>query len=313
MTDRVRSSGAYLAYAGFLLLITPTGWPLLFAVGTAIYAVAEQDSEAAVAAVAFGVPALVLGWFGWRFLGRSCRRLPDGLRVRGFFRTHRVPWRDVVDVTATEFESYGRGFSWARVRVTFRRADGEVRTVTVASSYRSATVGRRMIRGWFPPGHRLHRPAPGPVAAVDLSGLPVLETLHPQQAVRAIHTGLDAAAGAGAVYGLVRALEADRYWVAVPCALVLAGVAWLALRIARARVDLTAEGLVNHGYFHDFTVAAAAIDDFVLVPSGAGRAVRVVTTGGSRQPAAGAGFGDYPAATRDRLAAWRTRVRRRPA
>ncbi|WP_290058187.1 PH domain-containing protein [Amycolatopsis solani] len=313
MTDRVRSSGAYLAYAGFLLLIAPTGWPLLFAVGTGIYAVAEADSEAAIAAAVFGVPAVVLGWLCWRFLGRSCRRLPDGLRVRGFFRIQRVPWRDVVDVTASEFRSYGRGFPWGQVRVVFRRADGEVRTTTVASSYRSATVGLRTIRSWFPPGHPLHRPAPAPVVAVDLSGSPVLGTLRPQQSVRAIHTGLDAAVGAGAVYGLVRAIEAGLTWVAVPCALVLGGVAWLAVRIARARVNLTPDGLVNHGYFHDFTVAAAASDDFVLVPSGAGRSVRIVTDAGSLQPAAGAGFGDYPGETRRRLADWHARIRPRPA
>ncbi|GLY36623.1 hypothetical protein Amsp01_026470 [Amycolatopsis sp. NBRC 101858] len=313
MTDRVRSSGTYLAYAGFLLLIAPTGWPLLFAVGTASYALAEGDGEAAVAAVVFAVPALVLGWLCWRFLGRSCRRLPDGLRVRGFFRTHRVPWRDVVDVTASEFRSYGRGFSWGQVRVAFTRADGEVRTITVASSYRSATAGLRTIRSWFPPGHRLHRPAPAPVEAADQSGLPVLETLHRQPSMRAIHTGLDAVLGAGAVYGLVRAFQADLTWAAVLCGVALAGVGWLALRIARARVDLTTGGLVNRGYFHDFTVAAAAIDGFVLNPSGAGQTVRVVTGTGSLQIAAGAGFGDYPAETRDRLAAWHTRVRPRPA
>ena len=71
---------------------------------------------------------------------------------------------------------------------------------------------------------------------------------------------------------------------------------------------LAAGGLVNRGYFCDFTVAAAAIDDLVQVSSG----VRVVTDSGSRRPA-GAGFGDYLGETRRRLAAWHTTVRRRPA
>ncbi|MFI5583591.1 hypothetical protein ACIA5G_01030 [Amycolatopsis sp. NPDC051758] len=67
--------------------------------------------------------------------------------------------------------------------------------------------------------------------------------------------------------------------------------------------------MVNRGYFRDFTVAATAIDDLVQVSSG----VRVVTDSGSRRPAAGAGFGDYPGETRRRLVAWHTTVRRRPA
>ncbi|MGQ0840498.1 hypothetical protein [Actinokineospora sp.] len=301
----------------FMWLVLPTGWPTLLTIIVAFSVADTADSEEWLAVAIPAVLAAALWWLGWRFMGRSCTRLPDGLLVRGFRRSYRVPWTDVVDVSSTEFESVGRSFSFSQVRVTFRRpGDGRVITVKVASSYRSGSVGRDTVQSWLPGWHPQHRrlpePAPWLPGGVGLARLPVLTSLRPPGYLVAIYLALIAGFAVACVVGAVACLRYDgTAWAVVATVLLLLAVAalWPAARAFRARVELTAAGLVNHGYFHTVAFAAVGIEGFVLVPSGAGGAVRVVLAGrGSRQLAVGAGFGGHPEQTLRELERWHAAV-----
>jgi hypothetical protein len=307
---RVDSSPTYYVYVLFLWLILPTGWTTLIAVGGLLLG---AEGGAGV----FAVISVPFWWLAWRFVGRSVSRLPEGLRIRGFRRTVVVPWHQVLAVDATELEGQGRSVSFSRVVVTFHDPrTGLPMTRTVASSFRSASVGRNTVLSWFPPDHPLHRPltvaVPYPSAP---DTLPLMATLPQSTAMKAILLVLAGLLGAGsataAVLCLLR-LGDGPGWVAGAAlsVLLVATSVRFTVRTWRARLDLTAGGLVNHGFFHTYRTTVPEIEGFRLVPSGAGGAVRIVLVGkGSRSLAAGAGFGTYPEHTLRQLEHWHATVR----
>ncbi len=76
--------------------------------------------------------------------------------------------------------------------------------------------------------------------------------------------------------------------------LALAGTA-LAATTLRTRMDLTPDGLVDHGPLRVSVYPAAEIAGFRVDPSGWGQIVRVVLVGrGSRRLFVSAGLGDHP-------------------
>lgn len=318
---RVRCSTSAIVLSAVLWLVLPPGWPTLFwfvAVGVQLAEPVDDPAYTALVLAVLAVPAALLWWPWWRFAGVRARPLSDGLWLRGMWRSHRVPWRRVTGVDSTEFVSAGRSFSFSWTVVVFRPSDSDVpKSVRVSRSHRSGSAGQRMIQSWLPPGHRLHRPAPPAFdTSVDLSTQPVLTTLRPPTSLQAVYSTLLALVSGPATWFAVacarRAGHGAIYVVGlVTLALVVLTAAWMLARVWRAGVDLTPAGLVNRGYLVDRSYPLESIDDFRLTPSGAGKMALLVLAGhGTRQLAAGVGFGHYPERTRNTLRTWWTAHRR---
>lgn len=108
----------------------------------------------------------VLPWFCWRFTWVSATRTPNGLRVRGVWRTHQTAWVDLLEVTSTELGSWQvlpRVFviSFSRTVLTCRHANGYRRErVIVSRSFRVGSAGRDTILSWLPADHPLRPDLP---------------------------------------------------------------------------------------------------------------------------------------------------------
>lgn len=319
--ERVRCSTSAIVVSAVLWLVLPAGWPTVFwfiVVGVQLAAPAQVSGFTVLVMAALAIPAALLWWPWWRFAGVRARPLPDGLLLRGMWRTHRVPWHRVTGVESTEFVSAGRSFYFSWTIVSLRPpSSNKVATVIVSRSHRSGSAGQRMIQSWLPPRHRLHRPPPPDASTTtDLSTQPVLTTLRPPTALQAIYSALLAAVLGPALWFAVvcarRVGDGAVYQIGLlALAATALGTSWLLVRVWRARVDLTPAGLVNRGYFADRSYAIEAIEDFRLAPSGAGQAALLVLAGqGTRYLAAGVGFGRYPDQTRHTLRAWWSAHRR---
>lgn len=123
----------------------------------------EVGARMIVAALMLAVCA-PFGWGAWRQLGRCVRPAPDGtgLTLRGFRRTRRVAWADVLAV-ATE-ASAGQGdptdggsAGFAHTIVVWHDPGRQFpRAFNAASSFRPVPELAAQIRSWAPPGHAVN-------------------------------------------------------------------------------------------------------------------------------------------------------------
>lgn len=292
--DRVGCDSTAIGLSGSLLLVPTLTLPLLC---LPLYGLREGFD------FLFG-DLTVLGWIAvglvianlpgcliwWRFAGVSAARLPDGVRVRGMWRTREVAWSELLAVEATDYRPGTDGFRFSRTIVTVDGASGP-RTAVVSRSFWLGGVNRERILSWVPAGYPLaaDAPEPSPLPVTEpgadprplsrrsvVARLPVLKAAWVSGLVL-----LAVPVGAAAAYGLGGALarvdEGGGWWVAVAlCATLLTAAARATARLPRTGTELTPGGLIERRTFSTRSYPIAAVERFVLVTQAGGTAATVL-------------------------------------
>jgi hypothetical protein len=315
--------GPRVASSPLALLILLSVWVLLptaFAVQATVDAVrAGRNGGGAglewALAVAGWVVAVPSWWVFRRLARRSCVRLESGtgLLVRGFFRREIVPWDSVQLVYGSESEAASQGFEFSHTTLKVSVPAGtRPRYVVVSASWRSGSAKALTVLGWLPSDHPLRTRLPADpeyASALPPRDLGAQERarvanpvrrLRPQRAMRVLGLAFLAFAVTLATgQAIVNISPYDRFegrtMVGIGWGLLALAGAALAASTSLARLDLTPEGLVDHGPLRVSVYPAAEIAGFRVDPSGWGQLVRVVLVGrGSQRLFVSAGLGDHP-------------------
>jgi hypothetical protein len=323
------------------LLILLSAWvvlPTAFAVQATTDAVqagrggADAGLEWAVA-VAGWIVAVPSWWVFQRLGRRSCVRLADGtgLLVRGFFRREIARWDEVQLVYGSESEAPSPGFVFSHTTLMVSGpAATRPRYVVVSASWRSGSAKALTVLGWLPPDHPLRSRLPAdPQYASALPPRDVgaqervraatpTRVLRPQRAMRVLGLSFLAFAVTLATAQAIVSLSPyerfeGRTMVGIGWALLALVGLGLAASTSFARLELTPEGLVDHGPLRVSVYPVAEIAGFRVDPSGWGQLVRVVLVGrGSQRLFVSAGLGDHPDRVWAALDEWLESVRDGP-